>query len=468
MKRELFYLSLAAAGFTHPSAVSAGEKPKQKPNVIIIFADDLGWAELGCYGNTFNETPALDSLARCGVRFTDAYASAPISSPSRAGLISGRYPLRDGITDYIKPNSPIHLDPSRAALPEALRRNGYRTGIIGKWHLSGYRANGAPVERHPDEYGFEEVILSAEESIGNGSYFYPWHHLKSVTEAEEHEFIVERMNREALGFIERNSDRPFFLYLSHYAVHTMVHGQPELVDYFRSKPGCSHSAPSKNNPENDPYKKWPADYLAKPHNPHLAAQLKVIDDGVGMIVEKLEELVIADNTIVIFTSDNGGSPQVTDNGPLRGGKGTLYEGGTREPMIVWQPGRICGGRVSELPTNNYDFYPTLCQLTGTPLPEGFEPDGTSIADELLGTGKCDAERPLYWYFKIQGRKNGGRWCSSVRAGDWKLIEFHDTGEKELYNLREDPGETRNRIGDAPERAERLAEQLADWRREAEK
>ena len=148
----------------------------------------------------------------------------------------------------------------------------------------------------------------------------------------------------------------------------MVHGQPELVDYFRSKPGCSHSAPSKNNPENDPYKKWPADYLAKPHNPHLAAQLKVIDDGVGMIVEKLKELGIADNTIVIFTSDNGGSPQVTDNGPLRGGKGTLYEGGTREPMIVWQPGRICGGRVSELPTNNYDFYPTLCQLTGTPLP----------------------------------------------------------------------------------------------------
>ena len=211
MKHELFYLSLAAAGFTHPSAVSAGEKPKQKPNVIIVFADDLGWAELGCYGNTFNETPALDSLARCGVRFTDAYASAPISSPSRAGLISGRYPLRDGITDYIKPNSPIHLDPSRAALPEALRRNGYRTGIIGKWHLSGYRANGAPVERHPDEYGFEEVILSAEESIGNGSYFYPWHHLKSVTEAEEHEFIVERMNREALGFIERNGDRPFFL-----------------------------------------------------------------------------------------------------------------------------------------------------------------------------------------------------------------------------------------------------------------
>ena len=463
----MLYLSLAATSAAGTSVCCAQQKAPQRPNVIFIFADDLGWAELGCYGNTFNETPALDSMARFGVRFTDAYASAPISSPSRAGLISGRYPLRDGITDYIKPDSPIHLGTEQPSLPEALRRGGYHTGIIGKWHLSGYLANGAPVEMGPEKYGFEEVVLSAEESIGNGSYFYPWHHLKSIgpDEAEEHEFIVERMNREALRFIERNRERPFFLYLSHYAVHTMVHGQPELVDYFRSNPECNHSAPSKNNPENDPYKKWPADYLAKPHNPHLAAQLKVVDDGVGMILAKLRELGLAENTIVIFTSDNGGSPQVTDNGPLRGGKGTLYEGGTREPMIVFQPGRICGGRVSSLPTNNYDFYPTLCELTGTPLPEEFEPDGVSIADELLG-GACDTERPLYWYFRIQGRKSGGRWCSSVRSGDWKLIEFHDDGTRELYNLREDPSETTDRLAEVPEQAERLAKLLAQWRRDA--
>ncbi len=246
----MLYLSLAATSAAGTSVCCAQQKAPQRPNVIFIFADDLGWAELGCYGNTFNETPALDSMARFGVRFTDAYASAPISSPSRAGLISGRYPLRDGITDYIKPDSPIHLGTEQPSLPEALRRGGYHTGIIGKWHLSGYLANGAPVEMGPEKYGFEEVVLSAEESIGNGSYFYPWHHLKSIgpDEAEEHEFIVERMNREALRFIERNRERPFFLYLSHYAVHTMVHGQPELVDYFRSKPECNHSAPSKNNP----------------------------------------------------------------------------------------------------------------------------------------------------------------------------------------------------------------------------
>lgn len=467
MNRPFIYLSLAAAGVAGATECRAESKAPKHPNIIFIFADDLGWAELGCYGNTFNETPALDSMARCGVRFTDAYASAPISSPSRAGLISGRYPLRAGITDYIKPASSLHLDPRWPALPEALRRNGYHTGIIGKWHLSGYRANGAPIEMGPAEYGFEEVLLSAEESIGNGSYFYPWHHLKSIgpDAAREHEFIVERMNSEAVRFIERNRDRPFFLYLSHYAVHTMVHGQPELVDHFRSKPQCSHSAPSKNNPGNDPYKKWPADYLAKPHNPHLAAQLKVVDDGVGAILQKLRELGIAENTIVIFTSDNGGSPQVTDNGLLRGGKGSLYEGGTREPMIVYQPERICGGRVSELPTSNYDFYPTICELTGTPLPPSFEPDGVSIARELLG-GKCDSERPLYWYFRIQDRKSGGPWCSSIRMGDWKLIEFHDTDQSELYNLRLDPGETRNRIDEAPARAKRLAKRLAEWRRDA--
>ncbi len=459
MNKRLFCLPLAAA------AVACGQSaPQQKPNVIIIFADDLGYAELGCYGNTFNETPVLDSLARCGVRFTDGYASGPISSPSRAGLMSGLYPARVGINDYIKPDSPIHLSPDRPALPEALARNGYHTGIIGKWHLSGYRANGAPVETRPDQYGFAEVLLSAEESIGNGSYFYPYHHLKSVrpASADPHEFIVDRMNDEAVRFIERNRERPFFLYLSHYAVHSMVHGQPELVDHFRAKPGCGHSAPSSKNPENDPYKKWPADFLGKPNNPHLAAQLKVIDTGVGMIMEKLNELGLAENTILIFTSDNGGSLQVTVNGPLRDGKGSLYEGGTREPLIVYQPGKICGGIVSALPVSNYDLYPTVCELTGTPLPPQVQPDGRSIAAELHG-GHCDPERPLYWYFQLQERTSGGRWSSSVRQGDWKLIEFHDTGESELYDLRNDPGEIRNLAEAHPDKAKQLTRLLAEWR-----
>ncbi len=466
MRSDLFYISLAAVGLVDSSTIRAGNTAEKKPNVIIVLADDLGYAELGCYGNTFNETPVLDSLAKCGVMFTNAYASAPISSPSRAGLLSGQCPLRAGITDYIKPGSSINLNPATfTALPEMLRGNGYHTGIIGKLHLSGHKANGAPIERKPADYGFEEALMVEETSIGNGSYFYPWHHLKSVT-GEKNEFLVDRMNHEAVDFIERNSRRPFFLLLSHYAVHNMLHGEPERVDYFRSKPECSHSAPSKGNPENDPYKKWPADYMAKPHNPHLAAQLKVIDEGVGMIVRKLKELGIDENTLVIFTSDNGGPVSVTDNGPLRGGKGSLYEGGTREPLIIYQPGRICGGRISELPTTNCDFYPTLCQLTGTPLPGGMELDGVSIVDELLGTGECNRERPLFWYYRLQGRKTGGRWSSSVRAGDWKLIEFHDKGTRELYNLREDPGETHNRADAVPELADKLARQLADWRKSA--
>ncbi len=467
MRGDLLYISFVAAGLADSPDILAGNMAERKPNVVIILADDLGYGELGCYGNTFNETPVLDSLAKRGVMFTNAYASAPISSPSRAGLLSGCCPLRAGITDYIKPGSSINLDPAGfTMLPEILRGNGYHTGIIGKLHLSGHKANGAPVERKPADYGFEEALMVEETSIGNGSYFYPWHHLRSVT-GEKNEFLVDRMNREAVGFIERNAHRPFFLFLSHYAVHNMLHGRPELVDHFRGKPGCGHSAPSKGNPENDPYAKWPADYMAKPCNPHLAAQLKVIDEGVGMIVGKLKELGIDKNTLVIFTSDNGGPVSVTVNGPLRGGKGSLYEGGTREPLIIYQPGRICGGRISELPTTNCDFYPTLCQLTGTPLPEEADLDGVSIAGELLGTGECSRGHPLFWYYRLQGRKTGGRWSSSVRAGDWKLIEFHDNGTRELYNLREDPGETRNRAEAFPEIADRLARQLADWRKGAE-
>lgn len=447
---------LSAAGYT-------GQP--QHPNVIFVLADDLGYAELGCYGNNFNETPVLDRLAQSGVRFTDAYASGPICSPSRAGFISGLYPARVGITDYIKPNSAVRLDPAASVpLAEALRRNGYRTAIIGKWHLSGYVANGAPAEIRPDKYGFDEVILSAEESIGNGSYFYPWHHLKSITpdQAEPNESLIDRMNREALRFIERNQARPFFLYLSHYAVHTMVHGQPEVVDYFRSKPACNHSAPSKNNPRNDPHKKWPADYLARPNNPHLAAQLKAVDQGLGLIWARLKELGLVENTVIFFTSDNGGSLQVTDNGPLRGGKGTLYEGGTRVPLIVYQAGRICGGKVMSLPTSNYDLYPTICGLTATSIPATMTPDGRSILTELLG-GRWDHDRPHYWYFRLQDRATGGRWCSSMREGDWKLIEFHDTGEQELYNLGKDLGEEHNLLGEYRQKAQQLAGKLAAWR-----
>lgn len=274
------------------------------------------------------------------------------------------------------------------------------------------------------------------------------------------------MNLEAIDYIYRNREHPFLLYLSHYAVHSMVHGKPEVVDHFRSKPECGHSAPSQKNPQNDPYKKWPADFAAKHNNPHLAAQLKAIDEGVGMIVDQLRKLGLEEQTIIIFTSDNGGSLETTRNTPLRGGKGSLYEGGIREPMIVCQPGRIDGGRVSDLPTVNYDFYPTLCQLSGVPMPTSVKVDGRSIADELCGhRRRASYDRPLFWLFKMQNRTTGGRPCNALREGDWKLIEFFDTGDVELYNLKDDISEEHNLAADYPRRVKRMLKTTDKWRKD---
>lgn len=459
------------SGLAGLQAVGApkGPTPEKRPNIIYILADDLGYSELGCYGNRFNETPNLDRLAREGVRFTQAYAAAPVCSPYRAALMTGLYPARVGITDYLRPNAGQFLDTAYVTLPEALKRNGYHTGIIGKWHLSGYTAEKAPVEVLPDKQGFDEVISSETRGIGNGTYFYPYHFnpaLKKKLDTER-EFIVDRMNEEAVEFIERNQNKPFFLYLSHYAVHTMVHGKPELVRHYKEKPGCGTSDPSDKNKEDDPYKKWPSGYFAPKNNPHLAAQLQSIDEGVGMIHEKLEELGIEKNTIIIFTSDNGGESRVTDNAPLRGGKSMLYEGGIREPLIVFQPEKIAGGRAIDFPVANYDFYPTLCELTGTDLRGVQKLDGKTFAQLLLGRRKKIGEdRLFYWHYPLAAPHFlGGRSAGAVRKGDWKLIEFYDTDELELYNLKDDLGESKNLISEYPQKAKELQSGLEKWKRE---
>lgn len=447
----------------------SAEKQKSKPNVIYILADDLGFAELGCYGNTFNETPNLDRLAKEGVRFTQAYAAAPVCSPDRAALMTGQYPARVEITDYLRPDAGAFLDTAYTTLPEALKANGYRTGIIGKWHLSGYKSANAPIEVLPGKQGFDEVISSEIAGIGNGSYFFPYHfntELKKKLSTEK-EFIADRMNLEALEFISRNKEKPFFLYLSHYVVHTTLHGKPELVDHFRNKPGAGKSDPSKNNKENDPYKKWPADFEATKNNPHLAAQLKTIDEGVGLIREKLKELGIEDNTIIIFTSDNGGEKRVTDNAPLRGGKSMLYEGGIREPLIVFKPGLISGGKVVETPTSNYDFYPCICELTDTKISPTHRIDGKSIVPLLKGkTTRELTNRTFYWHYPLdKPHFLGGRSAGAIRDGDWKLIEFFDTGEKELYNLKDDLGESKNLFSSKPEKAAELQQKMEAWRKD---
>lgn len=462
------YPLMLAAGLSAINATCREAPGNKRPNIIFILADDLGYSELGCYGNKFNETPNLDLLAHEGVSFTQAYAAAPVSSPYRASLLTGQYPVRSGITDYLRPDAAKFLDTINVTLPEALKMNGYHTGIIGKWHLTGYRSNKAPIEVSPDRHGFDEVLSSETTGIADGTYFWPYHFNPALAKKlnSEHEFIVDRMNLEALEFIERNSKGPFFLYLSHYAVHTMIHGQPEVVDHFRAKPEAGTSAPSANNSGNDPYKKWPSDYFAKKNNPHLAAQLKVVDEGVGLIREKLKQLGIENNTIIIFTSDNGGETRVTDNYPLRAGKSTLYEGGVREPFLIFQPGKIAGGRIINEPMATYDIYPTLCELTGTRIPVSQKLDGKSLAGLLLHNKKPREIRSFYWYYPLdRPHFLGGRSASSIRQGDWKLIEFFDTGELELYNLKDDISEKRNLLSTHPEKAAELHSGLVKWREE---
>jgi arylsulfatase A len=383
------------------------------------------------------------------MRFTDAYAAAPVCSPYRAALMTGQYPARVGITDYLRPDDKNHLATRYVTIAEALKEAGYATGIIGKWHLSGYANHGAE-EFPPAMHGFDETIVSENRGIGEGSYFHPYHfnrEIKKRLPGREH--LVDRCNLEAVEFIERHKDRPFFLYLSHYAVHTKLDGKPEYVAEFEKKPGAGRGRNASRN------------------NPHLAAQLKSIDEGVGMIVNKLDELGLANETVLVFTGDNGGEDRVTSNGPLRAGKSTLYEGGIRVPLIIRYPKLVQAGATCRTPTSNIDFYPTFCELAGV-KPKGQHIDGVSIT-LLLRNPKATLQRDtLYWHYPLdKPHFLGGRSAGAVRKGDWKLIEFFDTGEKELYNLTDDIGEQNNLSKGNPDKVAELSELLIAWRKEVD-
>jgi arylsulfatase A-like enzyme len=417
-----------------------------KPNVIFVLADDLGWAELGCYGNTFNETPNIDQLARQGLRFTDAYAAAPVCSPVRASLMTGQWPARIGITDYLRADDNNHLGTEHVTLAKAFKQAGYATGIIGKWHLSGYKNEGAE-EFPPMVHGFDEAIISENRGIGGGSYFFPYHFNREIQQRlPGTEYLVDRCNLEAVEFIERHKDQPFFLYLSHYAVHTRLAGKPELVEKYEHKPNAG-----KGN-------------KAKANNPHLAAQLESIDEGIGMIMKKLDSLGLKDNTILVFTSDNGGESNVTSNKPLRAGKSTLYEGGIREPLIVRWPAVIPPNQVSRQITSSVDFYPTLVEAIGSqPDPEQ-KIDGVSVLPVWKNPANRLARDTVYWHYPLAsphflGGKSGG----ALRSGKWKLTEDFNTGELELYNLEEDIGEAKDLAGEMPAKVKELHDLLKAWR-----
>jgi arylsulfatase A len=440
--------TLIANGCAGFNRLTGGTASRQKPNIVFILADDLGWAELGCYGNKFNETPNLDKLASQGIMFTEAYAAAPVCSPYRAALMTGQYPARLGITDYLRPNDAKHLSTDYITIAEMLRQTGYSTGIIGKWHLTGYANHGAK-EVSPDLQGFDEVIVSENRGIGGGSYFHPYHFNREIQKRlPGKEYLVDRCNLEAVEFIARHKDTPFFLYLSHYAVHTRLLGKDELVAKYENKPGAG-----KGN-------------RARLNNPHLAAQLESIDEGVGMIMDKLDELGIADNTVLIFTGDNGGEDRVTSNAPLRAGKSTLYEGGIREPLIVRWPKVVKPGGLCKTPTSNIDFYPTFLQLAGGRPHHSQNLDGVSILP-LLKNPKAKLSRDtFYWHYPLEKPHFlGGRSAGAIRKGNFKLIEFFDTGQIELYNLADDISEQHNLAMDLPDKVTELRKLLTKWRNE---
>lgn len=443
------------------------------PNVVFVLADDLGWTELGCYGNGFNETPNLDRLASQGLRFTQAYAAAPVCSPYRAAFLTGQHPARVGIIDYLRPNSANALSTDHTTIAEMFQRSGYATGMVGKWHLTGYAHHDAEHEVRPTAHGFDWNVGSEVKGVGNGANFWPYvFRTQPISWIDfpkqrlgENEFLVDRMNLEAVEFIERNKEKPFFLYLSHYAPHTIMNGRPDLVEKYRRKHPPGKSTRDRcylcqdNGHPGDALNHW-----AQDHNPHLAAMLESVDDGVGKIAAKLDELGLFDNTIFIFSSDNGGETNVTSNAPLRGGKSQLYEGGIRVPLIVRWPGHVPAGAESAAATTNVDFYPTLLEAAGIERDKAQQLDGDSQLDVWQNPDQPAEERELYWHYPLdRPHFLGGVSGAAIRDGNWKLIEFFDSGKTELYSLADDVSEQRDLAAEQPDRVTTLRKKLSNWR-----
>ncbi len=424
-----------------------------RPNVVVIVADDLGWADLGCYGSRFHQTPALDRLAREGMRFTQAYAACPVCSPTRAALLTGKYPARLNLTDWLpgrpdmssqkllRPDFRRELPLVETTLAEVLRAAGYATAAIGKWHLGGAGFG-------PEQQGFD-LNIAGDAAGSPKSYFAPYQQNgrfpPGLEVAPEGEYLTDRLTSEAEKFIEKSRERPFFLYLAHFAPHIPLKAKADLVRKYEAirKPG---------QPQN---------------NPIYAAMLESLDDGVGRVMQKLEELKLAARTVVVFTSDNGGlatlegpDTPATSNATLREGKGYLYEGGLRVPLIVRWPDGIKPEGVSEAPVCSIDLVPTLAEIFGVVPSTGV--DGVSLAPLLSKTGELPP-RALFWHYPHYSNQ-GGRPGGAIRDGDDKLIEFYETGRLELYDLKNDLGESTNLVDRFPEKAARLATTLRDFRR----
>lgn len=458
MRLPAFLFLLAAiAASTAPGA------PATRPNVVVLLADDLGWADLGCYGSTFHETPHLDRLAAEGVRFTTFYTAGSVCSPTRASLMTGKYPARTGVTDWIPgmavpAKAALAPKPTRKALSaeeitvgHAFKEAGYQTFYAGKWHL-GPTAGGLKA------YGFEQYVGDEdgdeEEPAAGGRK-------NRAAKLSRRRTSTERLTQASLEFLAtRNGAKPFFLMLSYHDPHTPIQPMPAHVERYRAKLAALPAAPA-------PVAEHSGLTRARQDNPDYASMVASIDASVAQIRARLSSLGLAENTIVVFASDNGGlatqkKPGPTSNAPLRSGKGWLYEGGIRAPLIVHLPRAAGAGRVYPTPILSTDLYPTLLELAGLPARAAQHVDGVSFAGLLRGD-PAPAPRPLFWHYP---HYHGSTWApgAAVRDGDWKLIEFYDPAATELYNLTADPGERRDVAKTNAAKVAELRSRLQGWQR----
>jgi arylsulfatase A len=428
-----------------------------KENVILFLIDDMGWRDLGCQGSDYYQTPNIDALAREGVRFTQAYSACAVCSPTRAAILTGKYPARLLLTDWLpagrwNPKSQLRegrfvrgLPVEEWSLAEAFHEAGYRTACIGKWHL------GSEPFSLPEHHGFD-INVGGNAHGAPGSFFYPYegdwlipgtdHKAKwnVLPDGSEGEYLTDRLTDEAVHFIRDNQDRPFFLYFPHYGVHTPI----------QAKPGTATR-----------YEQIPEDQ--RQGMPEYAAMVQSIDESVGRVIHLLDELQLAEKTTVVFTSDNGGFWKATRNAPLRANKGAYYEGGIRVPLIIRCPGMKQRGLVIDEPVISNDLYPTCLSVAGLQSIPNQHLDGLDLGPLIRGETKTLDRPALYWHYPHYNEHPSSVPSSVIRKGQWKLIETFDPEGLELYDLEHDIGESTNLALIRPEKTAELHQELIAWR-----
>lgn len=460
-------MGICAAGGLLSAVKCTADSTKKPPlNFIIVLVDDLGWTDLSCYGSQYYETPNIDRLASQGMQFSNAYAACAVCSPTRAAVLTGRYPARVGVTDWIRarfqreeeptpeqklpdyvgdssqellcPRNPFWMELNEITLSEALKPAGYLSCHVGKWHLG--------MENwYPEKQGFDFNIGGCD--FGQPpSYFDPYYrekqgYIPTLKPRKEGEYLTDRENDEAVSFIRENRDRSFFLYMAHYAVHTPLQAKNDLIARYKAKKPTNHN------------------------NPVYAGMVHSVDEAVGRIMSTLDELNLTNNTVIIFTSDNGGLMSSTSNTPLRAGKGYPYEGGIRVPLIIrWhdvvEPGSVC-----DEPVSSIDYFPTIMEAAGVKIPSGHIIDGENLLPVLTQTGglKRDA---IYWHFPHYRQRDIVPY-SIIRAGDWKLIKRYEGKTFELFNLNDDLGEKNDLSKQIPAKVRELDARLTTWLKETD-